>query len=123
MNKNPIQYVSILLPVVVFALFSASAPAARAPATLNGSVGLSTIKLKTASGQPVRILRPAVYRLVVTDRSRRRNFHLMGPTGILNRKTTLNFVGTQIWRVKLTTGAYAFFSDTVRSPRGSFSVK
>ena len=57
------------------------------------------ITLKTATGRAVRALRTGTYRVTVRDRSRSHNVHLIAPG--FNKKTTVGYVGTQKWRVRL----------------------
>lgn len=45
----------------------------------------------------------------VTDRSRTRNFHLIGPA--VNRRTGMAFAGTVTWTLRLARGTYRFGSD------------
>jgi plastocyanin len=49
------------------------------------------------------------YRLTVADRSRSRNFHLVGPG--VDRRTGKAFTGSVTWRVHLAAGRYKFGSD------------
>jgi plastocyanin len=49
------------------------------------------------------------YRLTVADRSRTRNFHLVGPG--VNRRTGKAFVGTVTWTVRLARGIYRYGND------------
>jgi plastocyanin len=49
------------------------------------------------------------YRLTVTDRSKTRNFHLLG-AGV-NRKTGKTFTGKVSWALDLAAGTYEFGSD------------
>ena len=80
------------------------------------------ISLRTASGARVRALPAGRYTIVVRDRSRRHNFHLVG-RGV-NRRTGVRFTGTVRWTVTLAHGArYRFFCDPhARRMRGSFRV-
>ena len=55
------------------------------------------------------------YRITVVDRSRSRNFHLVGPG--VNRRTSLAFRGTTTWLLQLRAGAYRFGSDPRLSGR------
>ncbi len=57
------------------------------------------ITLKTAAGKAVRQLQRGTYTVLVRDRSREHNVHLIAPG--YNRKTTVPFVGQQRWRVSL----------------------
>ena len=58
-----------------------------------------SITLKTAAGKAVRQLRTGTYTVTVRDRSRAHNIHLIAPG--FNKKTTVGYVGTQTWRVRL----------------------
>jgi hypothetical protein len=49
------------------------------------------------------------YRVTVSDRSRTRNFHLVGPG--VNRRTGKTFTGRVTWRVQLAAATYRFGSD------------
>jgi hypothetical protein len=49
------------------------------------------------------------YRLTITDRSRTRNFHLVGPG--VNRRTGKAFMGTVTWNVRLVRGTYRYGND------------
>lgn len=58
-----------------------------------------SITLKTAAGKAVRQLRTGTYTVTARDRSRSHNIHLIAPG--FNKKTTVGYVGTQTWRVRL----------------------
>ena len=92
-------------------------PPAPAPAPLPkllATVGpKNTISLRSASGALLRRVKPRTYSIVVRDRSKLHNFHLVG-TGV-NRKTGRAATGTFTWKVKLAKGTLRFFSD--RSPK------
>jgi plastocyanin len=47
----------------------------------------------------VRQLTTGTYTVTIRDRSRAHNIHLIAPG--FNKKTTLAYVGTQTWRVRL----------------------
>jgi hypothetical protein len=55
-----------------------------------------------------RSLRPGRYRMVVTDRSTRLNFRLVGPG--VRRATGIAFTGTARWNVRLGRGSYRYGS-------------
>jgi plastocyanin len=55
------------------------------------------------------------YKLTVVDRSRTRNFHLVG-SGV-DRRTSKKFTGSVTWRVDLAAGKYRFGSDPRLSGR------
>jgi plastocyanin len=61
---------------------------------------------------------PAV--LTVSDRSRRDDFHLVGPG--VNKATGVRFRGTVTWKVTLAAATYVFRSDRHRTLHGSFVV-
>ena len=55
------------------------------------------------------------YRLTVVDRSKSRNFHLVGPGA--NRRTGKTFIGRVVWTLQLGAGTYRFGSDPRLSGR------
>jgi plastocyanin len=57
------------------------------------------ITLRTAAGKAVRQLQRGTYTVLVRDRSRIHNVHLIAPG--YSRKTTVPFVGQQTWKVPL----------------------
>jgi plastocyanin len=81
------------------------------------------ITLKTAAGKAVKRLKKGTYSVTVRDRSRIHNARLRAPG--YNRATTLSFVGTQKWRVRLArTGTLRFQCDphAARGMRGSAKI-
>jgi len=79
-------------------------PPAPKPKTLRAGV--------TAGGTAhvsARSLKAGRYRMVVSDASKRHNFHLAGPG--VNRRTTAAFTGRTTWTLRLKRGAYRFGSD------------
>ena len=82
-----------------------------------------TITLKTSAGATVRKLKTGTYTVVVRDRARIHDAHLVAPG--FDRKTTVPFMGTQTWRVKLTkTGTLRFLCDphAAQGMRGSAKI-
>jgi len=82
----------------------------------------NTISLKNAKGVALKSLKAGTYSIVVRDRSKVHNFHLVGKG--VNRKTTLAGVTTTTWKLKLAAGPLRFSSD--RSPKtvkGSLVVR
>jgi hypothetical protein len=74
----------------------------------------STISLRSASGAVLHHgVKAGTYSIVVRDRSKLHNFHLVGKG--VNRKSTLAGTGTRTWRLKLAKGVLRFYSD--RSPK------
>lgn len=81
----------------------------------------ATITLRSGTGAVLKGLKAGSYSIVVRDRSRVHNAHLVGKG--VNRKSGLAATGTLTWSVKLAAGALRFYSD--RSPRtvkGSITV-
>ncbi len=77
---------------------SPTPPAATKKLLLTSGPGF-TITLKTAAGKAAKSVKLGTYTVVVRDRSSIHNAHLVAPG--YNRKTTVPFVGTQTWKVKL----------------------
>jgi plastocyanin len=81
------------------------------------------IALKTAAGKAVKTLKKGTYTVTVRDRSRLHNVHLIAPG--YNKKTTVPFVGTQTWKVKLAkAGTLRYLCDVHASTgmRGSAKI-
>jgi plastocyanin len=70
---------------------------------LTASVGASTVFLSATR------LPPGNYSVGVTDRSRSRNFHLVGPG--VDRRTSKPYTGKVTWKVPLAAGTYRYGSD------------
>jgi plastocyanin len=113
-----------------FAVGTATLPPATPPTTtppatrrLTATVGPGfTISLRSAAGRRVTTLARGTYTIVVRDRSRVHNFHLLGPR--VNRRTTVAARGTFTWRVTLRAGRYRFVCDPhAAAMRGSFRVR
>ena len=69
------------------------------------------ITLKTATGKTVKSMKRGTYRVVVRDRSRIHNAHVVAP-GFDRRTWPLTYTGTQTWKVKLArTGTLRFLCD------------
>ena len=70
-----------------------------------------TITLRTAAGKAVKSMRRGTYTVVVRDRSRIHNAHVVGPG--YNRATKpLTFTGSQTWKMRLArTGTLRFLCD------------
>ena len=81
------------------------------------------ITLRTAAGKAVRTMKLGTYSLTVRDRSPAHDAHVIAPG--FNRKTTVAFVGTQRWKVKLAkVGTLRFLCDPHASAgmRGSAKI-
>ena len=113
----------LVLAVSTAAALGGAVPA-EAATRLTATVGPNaSISLKTSAGRAVRSLKAGSYVIVVRDRSRAHNFHLTGPTNAMNRTTTVRFVGTTTWRLRLIKGKYSFACDPhARAMKGTFAV-
>jgi hypothetical protein len=69
----------------------------------------------TAVSVSAKTVTAGAYKVTVVDRSRARNFHLVG-SGV-DRRTSKKFTGTVTWRVDLAAGKYRFGSDPRLSGR------
>jgi plastocyanin len=70
-----------------------------------------TITLRTTAGKTVKSMKTGTYTVVVRDRSRIHDAHVVAP-GYNRRTSPLTYVGTQTWRVKLArTGTFRFLCD------------
>jgi plastocyanin len=81
------------------------------------------ITLKTAAGKTAKSVKLGTYTVVVRDRSTIHNAHLVAPG--FDRRTTVPFVGTKTWKVKLAkTGTLRFQCDPHASQgmRGSAKI-
>jgi len=82
-----------------------------------------SITLKTTAGKAVRSLKLGTYTVVVRDRSSVHDAHIIAPG--FDRRTTVPFVGTRTWKMKLArTGKLRFLCDPHASQgmRGSAKI-
>jgi hypothetical protein len=83
-----------------------------------------TVTLKTSTGKTVKSMKTGTYTVVVRDRSRIHNAHVVAPG--YNRKTSpLTYTGTQTWKAKLARpGTLRFLCDphAVTGMKGSAKV-
>lgn len=86
---------------------------------LTGRITATAISLKKA-GARVRQLPANTYKITVSDRTKKQNFHLIGPG--VNRKTKVAAITTKTWTVNLTPGKYTYRSDKKRTLKGRFTV-
>jgi plastocyanin len=108
----------------LFALtVAATATAASAPKTVQGTVGPDFTIHLTLKGKSVTALKTGVrYRFLVSDRSSIHDFHLTGP-GLNRMLTTVDFTGTRSFVLTLRKGVYRYFCDPHASVmHGSFRV-
>ena len=69
------------------------------------------ITLKTAKGKAVKTMKRGTYTMVVRDRGRLHNAHVVAP-GVNKKTSPLTYTGSQTWRVKLArTGTLRFLCD------------
>ena len=112
----------LLLGVVAAGLFVLAAVGQAATPKLSGVSGPGfSITLKSG-GKAVKTLKPGTYTVVVADKSSIHNFHLFGPG--VNKKTSVPFMGTMTWKVKLSKGTYTFQCDihAASGMKGTFKV-
>jgi plastocyanin len=98
-------------------------PTPKPPPKLLGTVGpKATISLRSATGAVLHHgLKAGTYSIVVRDRTKAHNFHLVGPG--VNRKSTVAGTGTTTWKVKLAKGVLRFYSDKApKTVKGSVRV-
>ena len=82
-----------------------------------------SITFETRAGKAVKSLKTGTYSVTVRDRSSMHNAHVIAPG--FNRKTTVLFVGTQTWKVRLATaGTLRFLCDphAASGMRGSAKI-
>ena len=92
------------------------------PPRLLATVGPNATISLTLNGRRVTSLAAGSYTFVVRDRSRKQNFHLIGPG--VNRRTSVARTGTFTWTLTLRAGLHRFVSDpAARRVRGSFRVR
>ena len=84
-------------------------PAAKPPVRLNLTVTSKVVTLTTPAGKPVKALAAGSAVVTVRDRSAARGVRLAG-AGV-SRSTTVEFVGTVTWKVKLSAGTLVYASD------------
>jgi hypothetical protein len=81
----------------------------------------NTISLRNASGKAIASVKAGAYSIVVRDRSKLHNFHLVG-AGV-NRKSAVGGTGTTTWKLKLAKGLLRFYSDKApKTIKGSLRV-
>jgi hypothetical protein len=89
---------------------------------LRASVGPGgTIALDSSNGTPLSSVTAGAATIVVNDRSKNDNFHLVGPG--VSKATGVSFKGKVTWKVTLRAGKYTYKSDKHPVLHGSFSVK
>ena len=95
-------------------------PPPPAPIKLTGKVGpKKTISLKKGSSA-VKTLVAGKYKVVVSDLTKKDNFHLTGPG--VNKKTVVKAKGGATWTLTFKRGKYTFRSDATKKLKRTFSV-
>lgn len=84
-------------------------PTVKPPVLLVLTGTARAISLTTPSGKPVKALKAGQASITVRDRSAARGIRLSG-AGV-SRSTGVRFVGTVIWKVKLSAGTLVYASD------------
>jgi hypothetical protein len=100
------------LSLLVTGLVAAASlvPAQASTQVLQGSVGPGfTIVLKKGRTKVTK-LKAGLYTIRVSDKSSSHNFHLFGP-GVNRRITSVLFVGSRTFTVKLRRGTYTYQCD------------
>src|SRR5580765_376197 len=100
----------VLVPTVFVFFCPAGVGRGAAPAATPIAVKVGpgrTISVRFPNGGNPPRLRAGLHTFVVSDLSRRDNFHLLG----VERKTGIAFMGTRRWTVTLSKGTYRYFSD------------
>ena len=97
-------------------------PVATTPKLLATVGPRNTITLRSAGGAVLHHgVKAGTYSIVVRDRSKVHNFHLVGKG--VNRKSALAGVGTSTWKLKLAKGVLRFYSDQApKTVKGSVRV-
>ena len=105
-----------------FTVGAVTTPPPPAPRTqLRATVGpRRTITFRAADGTKPTLVGIVPVALVVNDRSKTDNFHLVG-RGV-NKATGVGFRGRVTWRLTLRPGKYVYRSDRHKTLRGSFTV-
>jgi plastocyanin len=120
-----IQKSLIVATTAVLALVLAAAAFGRSHATptLTGTVGPGfTITLKL-DNKLVKTLKAGTYKLVIRDKATIHSFSLDGPKGYSKAFTTVPFVGTKTFTLKLVAGKYKYYCPPHESIMfGNFTV-
>lgn len=109
--------------VTALALAATASSTAAAAKTVDGTVGPGFTIGLTVGGKNVTNLKAGVaYRFVISDRADIHDFHLNGP-GLDRVLTSVPFVGTKTFVLRLNKGSYRFYCDPHASiMRGRFQV-
>lgn len=112
----------LLLGAALLAMLALPVGATGSPIvpTLTATVTAKSITIVGADGKRVRTLQPNRYKIVVHDRTKGQNFHLVGPR--VNNRTRIAGTTTATWSVYLQPGSYSYRSDRNTRLHGAFVV-
>jgi len=97
--------------VAALTLATTGSSAASSAKTVTGTVGPGFTIALTMNGKSVTKLKAGIpYRFVIRDRADIHDFHLTGP-GFDRVLTSVEFVGTKSFVLKLKAGSYSFVCD------------
>jgi plastocyanin len=113
----------LLGAVAALALGATASSSAAAAQTVNGTVGPGFTIGLTLDGKNVTKLKAGVpYQFVISDHADVHDFHLSGP-GFNRVLTSVEFVGTKTFVLRLRKGSYSFLCDPHASiMHGRFQV-
>ena len=108
-----------------FTVGHVSTPPAPTPVAVStkllASVGPGArISLRATGGAAMSSLSAGSFTIVVSDRSAKDDFRLVGPG--VSKATGVSFKGTVTWRLTLKAGHYTFRSDKRAALRGGFTL-
>jgi hypothetical protein len=116
--SRTIMAVSVLAAAVTLVPSASAEPTGTIVATVTNQA----IWLQTTGGRRITQLQSGAYTVLIRDRSRTQNFYLVQPPVVV-RRTTLRFLGSQRWTIRLAPGVYVYGSDGAARLRGSFRVR
>ena len=97
--------------VAALALATTGSSAVSSAKTVTGTVGPGFTIALTMNGKSVTKLKAGIpYRFVIRDRANIHDFHLTGP-GFDRVLTSVDFVGTKSFVLRLKAGSYSFVCD------------
>jgi len=118
----------LVLCLTIFGLL-AFAPAGYGTSSAGGRLFATVsrtghVSLRNRAGTVVRKVQAGSYLVVVRDRSKRQDFHLVGlEPNALDKTTSLVFVGTVRWTVSFQPGGYNYYSDRSPTTRSVLRVR
>ena len=117
------RYFLAAVVAVIGALAIAATSALASPPKLNGTVGPGFTITLTQNGKKVKTLKAGTYTFVINDKASSHSFSLDGPNGFTKAFTSVPFVGTKTFTVKLAKGTYTYYCVPHKSFMfGTFTV-